>query len=395
MRPRLSTRLPAFGAVAVAAALLLSACPADDDGGAPLTTAAVGTRQGSGGTTGESGAGESDAGESSGTSSDDSGSETTDSETTGSDTTGSETTGSETTGGETTGSSADAVDLPTTLAEIVALADAADAQTVVARTDDEIVVWSEGAISQIPTSADTWVWSDGSFVYQRSFDGDALTVSTAHRLDGSVVCELDEPIEWVRSRPDRTYVAAVENSAAVADWDGIGTFEVPIDAVDCLSGDRQPIDPVFQFSGEFETIYTENRAGRTFRFFGDVEGNANVLNEDDLPINGPDYAGYHTFNGAASVVVYGVMNVSPHHTSTVRARDTVTADLLWERELDEPFSLLSPFASTGGDRLLIGYAEDFDSLLAGGPVARVTVHDLSSGEVLLDLPTTLDIIAAY
>ena len=72
----------------------------------------------------------------------------------------------------------------------------------------------------------------------------------------------------------------------------------------------------------------------------------------------------------------------------------MTTELLWEQQLDAEFILLSPFSSPTGDRLLVGYGdpEDFGG---GGPVTRVTIHDLATGEVLLDRATTLDIVGAY
>ncbi len=110
---------------------------------------------------------------------------------------------------------------------------------------------------------DTFAWSDGSYVHRVTRepieDGPDATMSSAATFDGTVVC--NAPGE-IRRRE--------------GGWRSLVTV-----------GDR------------------------TFEEIGDAEGNADVVNEDGVSVNGDDDAGSHEFSPDGSSVVYGDYGTGP------------------------------------------------------------------------------------
>lgn len=263
------------------------------------------------------------------------------------------------------------------VARVEAVAEAAGAGLVLARLDDETaVIWSDGRSVEVKVSARTGLWSDGRFVYRSTGDQDSFGAAV-HRPDGTVVCQVEGLIHHLTERADGTFVAAVEGDVP-DDWDGAGEYAIPMDAVDCRTGERQAIEPVTIYGGDGEVRYVDRQADRVFTGYGDAEGNADVDNERGISINGDDYAGYHTFNADASVVMYGDMTVSgPHLSPVVVARDTNTGEQLWRAEFDIPFRTLWFI----GERPAIGFVDD--------EPARIEFRDGIDRLVLLD-PATGD-----
>ena len=270
---------------------------------------------------------------------------------------------------------------------------AIDATVVVSRLDrDSVTIWHDGRQAELPAADDWAVWSDGEFVY-RSAGQDGRTVhASAAILDGSVICETAEPIHHVTRRGDGGYVAAVEvDDDVLAEWDGVGEFGVPLDAVDCRTGARSPIEPVVIFGEDGQTRVIERIAGRSFTGYGDAEGNADFFNEQGVSIDGEDYAGYHAFNRDASIVAYGDMatGAGPHLSPVVVARDTRTGDQLWRSEFEIPFRSLH-FVD---DRLAVGFIDDeADRLDFDGTVDRLILVDAVTGRQLDEVDVGFELI---
>ncbi|MCP3988315.1 MAG: hypothetical protein GY724_04515 [Actinomycetia bacterium] len=265
--------------------------------------------------------------------------------------------------------------------DLATLAEAIGASVVVVRHDNEVFISNAGVQTSIPVPGGVWAWSDGDFVYLYASDQAKTMLSTASTPDGLQVCTAEGPIHHATRRTDGTYVMAVELDYWLRETDVVGIYDVPIDAIDCQTGDRQPIEPVTSYGTETETRVVIRVAGREFVSLGDAEGNADVVNERGISINGDDYAGFHTFNTDASQVVYGDMgqSASPHYSQVVTSRNTETGGLLWSAELPMPFIFLAHL----DDHVIAGLPEDLDSLINGdSTVAEIILLTADTGELL-------------
>ena len=221
-------------------------------------------------------------------------------------------------------------------------------------------------------SPDVYVRSDGEFLWWTD-----ATSSTAATLDGTVVCEVEGDLHRIRAEADGGYVASVEQR-----FSDVG-FEqgepIPNEAVDCETGERQPIEPI-SWNVEGGSRFVQRVGDRTFTGEGDAEGNADIVNESGISINGDDYAGYHTFDDDASRVAYLVMDAiaTPHLSPLLRARDTTTGELLWSVDLGAPAAGLWWY----GDRVLAVIPSDESSA-----IEAVVVVDATTGEVVTTVPT--------
>ncbi len=222
-----------------------------------------------------------------------------------------------------------------------------------------------------------FVQSDGEFLWWTD-----ATTSTATTLDGTVVCVAEGSLHRIRAEADGGYIASVESWADVPG--STDDTPVPNFAVDCETGERQPIEPI-TWSREGGSRFIERVGDRTFEGQGDAEGNAHLVNETGISIDGDDYAGYHTFDDDGSGVAYLVMDAlaTPHLSDVVRARDTTTGELLWTVDLDAPAAGLWWY----GDRVLAVIPTDIGTM----ETAAVAVIDATTGEIVTTVPTTLDI----
>lgn len=280
----------------------------------------------------------------------------------------------------------------TNAAAIELITVATGARVAVFESPSGAVITSVGSqLSEILVPDDAYVWSDGSFVYWETSEADESgqykTASGAADLSGTVVCETAGSIYLVRHLPDGTYVASVERDDEASPAGA--EYPVPNYAVACLTDTAEPIEPR-TYRGEGTSRSTVRLAGQTFTFRYDAEGNADVLNEAGVSINGDDYAGFHTFSPDVSTVVYGDYGVSfsPHVTSTIRVRDTATGTLRWSAELPRVFASLD-FAA---DRVIVGLppeAGEYEPWSAGELLA---IYDASTGQRLTDLPTSIEVI---
>ncbi|MEZ5375384.1 MAG: hypothetical protein R2733_02665 [Acidimicrobiales bacterium] len=272
------------------------------------------------------------------------------------------------------------------------LAEAIAARRLVAQVDDQIHLWADGQLTVIDSDDEEWVWSDGQFVYWSSTtttdDGEYETRTVVTAFDGETVCELAEPVHHVAVRSDGGFVAAVERD--LGEWptddDPIG---YPAFAVDCATGAEQPIEPLSFVGGEAETTSVIRVGDRSFTALGDAEGNADILNEDGVSINGDDYAGYHSFSADGSLVVYGEMSSGIHVSNEIVCRDTSSGEELWRTTLELPFGYLG-FV---GDQVIAEQPIEFAGTEWLG-TAAVVIIDARSGRAQTSFPTTLKVLHA-
>ncbi len=277
-------------------------------------------------------------------------------------------------------------------AALAAVAAASNATVAIATMPDgRTVVLVDDALVELPVPPTAYPWSDGEFVYWRAEDvdesGEYAPRSIAVDLDGAVVCEVAGTIERVRERDDGGYVATVsrEEEAVVA----YPEYPIPTYAIDCLSGDETPIEPT-SWRREGGYRHVDRIAGRTFSVDGDAEGNADILNEQGVSINGDDYAGFHTFSPDAELVVYGDYGVSfsPHVTTTIRARETIDGALRWSVELDRVFGALG----VTRDRVVVFAPPKALSHEPWWESEYAVIYDAATGERLRQIPVVLDLL---
>jgi hypothetical protein len=272
------------------------------------------------------------------------------------------------------------VDRPSPLAR---LAEAIGASTGIARAPGKVTVYADGTTTKVATPPDVYVQTDGIFLWWNTVTGDTVQ-STAVTLDGTIVCDVDGTIHRVRQKADGGYVASVERADQISD-PGAAESAIPHYAVDCETGETQPIAPI-TWTREGGSRFVQRVGDRTFTGVGDAEGNADVTNESGVSINGDDYAGYHTFSADGSRVVYGDMSgqPSPHVTSVLRSRDTTTGEPLWSARLEHPVGPTHWY----GDRIV---AQVLENGGAGPGYEAVIVLDALTGDVITTVPTSLDI----
>lgn len=263
------------------------------------------------------------------------------------------------------------------------LAGQVGASELAIRTAEGVSAYRAGSSIDIEVPDGAWARSDGTLLFWTDYQASGPDRSVAVTFDGQTVCDVQGVIHRVRQREDGSYVASVERAPDAAN--SVDEEPVPNFAIDCATGEEQPIDPV-SWSREAGGRSLIQIGERTFMAEGDDEGNAYVTNETGVSISGSDYAGDHEFDADGSRVVYGdfTNSVSPLRTTSLRARDTTSGDLLWSTELELPYTRLTWF----GDRLLVPQSLGADTL----DVEQISVLDAGTGEILLTVPTTLDVV---
>jgi outer membrane protein assembly factor BamB len=268
---------------------------------------------------------------------------------------------------------------------VATLAEEIGAATLITREPGTITVFTDGATTEVATPEDAYAQSDGNFLWWTTYadrpDGAITSHSTAATLDGTIVCEADGEIHRIRQEADGGHVASVERRDEVAG--NAEEIAVPNFAVDCETGERQPIETV-SWMREAGSRFVQRVGDRTFTGVGDAEGNADMTNEDGISINGDDYAGYHAFSADGSRVAYGDMTAATHVTNMLRSRDTTTGELLWSTELETFVAGLHWY----DDRIV--------ALVPGGGVPGVAneaviVLDALTGDVIKTVPASVDI----
>ncbi len=217
---------------------------------------------------------------------------------------------------------------------------------LVAQTPDgQVVALRDGTVTSVDGPADAFVHSDGTFVFWTLAQSDSEGItwrSTAATLDGNRVCEVEGRIHRLRQRDDGTFVASTERDDLAGDVGAAAEIPVPNFAIDCDTLDSTPIEPISWLASDSQSRAVTTVNGRTFTAYGDAEGNARVVNEQAMSVNGDDYAGSHVYSADGSQVAYGDYGVSsngsPLTTETMRSRDTTTGELLWSVEFDRPFA---------------------------------------------------------
>lgn len=269
--------------------------------------------------------------------------------------------------------------------EVLALAVELGVSRLVVSTDEHQYLWSDGALAIRNVDDMAWLWADDAFAYWYTSTEDPVGVYNTSTIvrdyAGEVVCDLDDFVHHVTQRADGSYVAGVERRTEEF------VDAHPMFAIDCSTKAEQPIAPINFRDGETETRSILRVGGRTFEVHGDAEGNANVLSEDAVSINGDDYAGYHVFNADGSQVAYGDMRQAIHVSWIIISRDTTSGKQLWRTELELPFNYLG-FA---GNDTVASQPSEFDPG-AEPDTASVLVLDGATGQILKTIDTTLDII---
>lgn len=274
--------------------------------------------------------------------------------------------------------------------DLAAFARLVGAETVVAHVEKTLFILKDGIQSSRPIELG-WAWSDGRFIYESSAEGGKTFRSTASLLSGEVVCETKLPLHHATQRSDDSYVMAVtEHETDTANnWEEQSPYAIPTFAVDCQTGESQAIASFMTYGiGETGYGFVDRVAGREFTGFGDAEGNADMVNEQGISLNGDDYAGYHTFSPDGSLVAYGDFtgSPSPHNTKVIKVRDTNSGALLWETELDIAFARLH----LADNSLLV---ELFDPANDGPtPSDSVVVLDLATGTEVASASVDFDLL---
>lgn len=279
--------------------------------------------------------------------------------------------------------------------DLVVMADALGVGTLLVEVDRVLRVLHGGVESTWePAAAEAYTESDGEFVYRWVTPEGGPTVQTAATMDGTVVCQSEDwQIHHVTQRRDGTYVMAVEE---LPDDNPVPPFDVPAVAVDCQTGERQPIESLSGYLVDGETRGSFQVGSRRFTTEGDAEGNADVYNEQGVSVNGDDYAGYHAFDPTGSLVVYGDMSASgmgPHYSHVIVARDTRNGEQQWERTLSMVFNYLW----VGASRVIVGLPESFEDVLTGSsePAATLLSLDSATGETVIELEVPPGVRVVY
>ena len=273
--------------------------------------------------------------------------------------------------------------------DLAAFARLVGAETVVAHVEKTLFILKDGIQSSRPIELG-WAWSDGRFIYESSAEGGKTFRSTASLLSGEVVCETKLPLHHATQRSDDSYVMAVtEHETDTANnWEEQSPYAIPTFAVDCQTGESQAIASFMTYGvGETGYGFVDRVAGREFTGFGDAEGNADMVNEQGISLNGDDYAGYHTFSPDGSLVAYGdfTNSGSPHYTTTVKVRDTNSGALLWESQLVEVFAQIHFLEN----RVLL---ELIDPTTTGSTPIAIVVLDLSTGTEVASASVDFDLL---
>lgn len=302
----------------------------------------------------------------------------------------------------------DAVENEQAEADIEWLVATADATRIVAAEGDTVFTFADGNhrlligpevvagtgrndntdrsvhLSQVDYEFVYWVIDEGGDEIPTARTGIVTT------YDGEVVCDLAESIHHVTRRTDGTFVAAVERFSTLdEEYDDSRAESVPVFAVDCVGGAEQPIEPFIVHVSEGRNDVVERVAGKRFTYITDAEGNADLLNEAGLVVNGDDYAGLYAFDEGADRVLYldYGRSVSPHITRHVVSRATADGELLWRTELDA-WTTFHGWTTSA----VVVTVSDIDAIVGDLPTVEAIVLDPTDGAVVDRLPTTLRLL---
>lgn len=278
---------------------------------------------------------------------------------------------------------------------VAVTADLVGATTIVAEPPGSgVVSWVDGDVFQVSPRDDVVASSDGRFVFWSEWDvevddGVPAETSFAFTLEGEAVCEVSGRIHRLRETAEGAFVASVEREDEPPPRD-VDEWPIPNFAVRCETGEETAIDPV-SFRREGGGRSTEVIAGRVFTWSWDAEGNADVVNDDGVSVNGEDYAGWHVFSPDAGLVAYGDYGSgNPHETDTIRVRDTVDGAERWSTELERSFNRLI----VTEDRVIVGLPPERVGYEFWSATESIAVFDLETGERLATIPTDVDLLHA-
>jgi len=219
---------------------------------------------------------------------------------------------------------------------------------------------------------------DGQTVWWSVGNGSTIVTD----LDGAVVCTMTEPIVDLIGGPG-SYRAVVERDV------GAGTIDAPAPyatfEVDCATGAETPTGPR-RWSGGPVTSELVTVGDRRFTL-STTDHHAELTNEAGLDLS---MTGRPAFNADGSIVVYGngagARSADPNLTTVITASDTTTGAELWT--YTSPTGVTAVYVAR--DRAILTAAID-DSTPAVGTAAVVAL-DLATGEVLMKVPATFNLL---
>lgn len=272
---------------------------------------------------------------------------------------------------------------PLDAGDVATMASALGASRMVVATDTGFWLAADGQATFVDTGESGTPSLGGDFAYWTTWT-DANARSMAFTSDGVQVCAVEGIIDHVRARADGTYVATVERPTP-DQYGAIAETPVPAFAVDCASGDTQPIAPI-SWTAEASSRRTSSVGGRIFTIDGDVEGGVAITNDAGVSVTGPDTAISADFTADGTTVVYGEgggANPGIHDTNRLVARDTTSGAIVWSVSLPRRFSTLWVV----GGQVVVPHTP--------GPLSFVsdeyTIVDLASGGVLATVPAVAQI----
>jgi hypothetical protein len=270
--------------------------------------------------------------------------------------------------------------------DVATLATAYRASRMVVSTSTGFWLAADGSAVFVDTGSAGSASIDGEFAYWTAWGDVSGPRSVAVLLDGTQVCAVDGAIHHVRERAEGGYVATVERPTG-APVDSADT-PVPAFAVDCATGDEQPIAAV-SWTAEASSRSTLDAGTRTFTSEGDAEGNVVITNEDGVRVTGPEWAISADFTDDGSTVVVGeggVGNPGVHDTNRLVARDTTTGDADWSVSLPRRFTTFWIV----GDQVIVAH-EPPGTAPSGMVHAEYTIVGLATGDILGAMPATVQI----
>jgi hypothetical protein len=274
---------------------------------------------------------------------------------------------------------------PFTAQEVGTLATGYRATRMVVPTSTGFWLAADGSAVFVDTGAAGWPWIEGDFAYWTAW-GEVGERSSAFRLDGTEVCTTDGVIHHVRERAEGGYVATVERPTG-APLDSADT-PVPAFAVDCATGDVQPIAPI-SWTAEARSRSIVDVGDRTFTSEGDAEGNVVITNESGVRVTGPAWAITADFTADGATVVYGEGGAGDpgvHDTNRLVARDTATGAVSWSVSLPQRFSTFWIVS----DQVVVAHEPPI-GFPTGMVHASFTIISLTTGDILASGPAMLQV----
>jgi outer membrane protein assembly factor BamB len=267
-------------------------------------------------------------------------------------------------------------------------AQAVGAETVVAASSGKVWAWTSEGDTNFD-GLEGYLRSDGRFVYGVSTQTGEQVAAT---LDGTIVCRGERPIDHVTQRQDGSFVMAAEDPEPVGTDSPNQALAYPLFAVDCQTGEEQPIEPIHRIGpGEGDTVTIHRVGDHVFETLSDAEGNITELRAEAGPnLIGDDYLGLTVFGSDGRLLAFGDQqgSPSPHSTHTIGVRDLVTGQRLWGETLDG-FVIDLWFVD---ERLVVATATDDPTLNQSTGTNHLIVFEATTGQHVTETDAPPDLL---